>query len=76
MNRSDRSPAALPPERAFVVQFSADANLAEGRALGRAEHVCTGRTVHFTAMDQLVAFLDELMSAQQEATEPTERSRA
>ena len=62
MARPDRSVGALPPERAFVVQFSGDTRFAEATVVGRVEHIHSGRTTHFTRMDQLVAFLDELLS--------------
>ena len=61
MERPDRSVGTLPPERAFVVQFSDDTSFAEAAVVGRVEHIRSGRTTHFTSMDQLVSFLEELL---------------
>jgi len=50
----------LLPERAFVVQLTADAS-PDGWS-GRVEHVVSGRSTHFGALDQLLAFIERWMA--------------
>ncbi len=52
---------ALPPDRAFVVQFTDDARLATDRVTGRVEHVVSGRSTHFASLEQLVTFLRQCL---------------
>jgi hypothetical protein len=53
--QADRAPrAALPAERAFVVQVRADADLAMGRIQGRVEHVISGAAARFESTEELV----------------------
>lgn len=42
---------------AFVVQFGDRTNFGTGRVNGRAEHVASGRTLHFESLIELFAFL-------------------
>jgi hypothetical protein len=58
-----RSGAAFPPSRAFVVHLSADAVPSALRVLGRVEHIESGRSRRFTSLDELVAFLVEVVEA-------------
>ena len=62
IDRPDRNMATLPPERAFVVQFSGDTRFAAAEVAGRVEHIHSGRTLHFTSLAELVSFLAELLS--------------
>jgi hypothetical protein len=57
------SSAALPVERAFVVQFSAEASVDRGRFTGRVEHVGSGRSRHFGCLEELLSFVAGLMSS-------------
>jgi len=50
----------LPADRAFVLQLSADADLAARRVAGRVEHVTSGESTHFASLDQLLGFLAAL----------------
>ena len=52
---SPRDP--LPYDRAFVVQFGSEANVAAGAVVGRAEHVASGRSARFGSLEELVAFM-------------------
>ena len=52
-------PAALSPERAFVVQF-------RGPSAGRVEHVRSGEAARFETRDELLAFMDRLLAARQD----------
>lgn len=47
----------LPADRAFVVQLSADADLAARRVSGRVEHVVSGASARFHSLEQLLHFL-------------------
>jgi hypothetical protein len=46
--------AALPIERAFVVQLRTDADLARGVVRGRVEHVVSGAAALFESVEELV----------------------
>jgi hypothetical protein len=50
----------LPPERAFVLQIEADADLAAGKIGGRVEHVTSGRATWFHSLRQLLLFLRDV----------------
>jgi len=52
----------LPVDRAFVVQFSPETSVADGRLGGRVEHVHSGRSAHFESLDQLLAFVGQVLS--------------
>jgi hypothetical protein len=53
--------------RAFVVQFSSDANVSEGRLAGRAEHVRTGEVTHFKSLEELLRFVEKSIEADRDA---------
>ena len=57
-------PSALPVDRAFVVQFSPETSPADGRLGGRVEHVHTGRSARFDSLDQLLAFVGQVLGAE------------
>ena len=46
----------LPANQAFVVQFRSRENLRLGEFHGRAEHVATGRAIHFSSQQELFDF--------------------
>jgi hypothetical protein len=54
-------PSVLPVDRAFVVQFSPETSLSDGRVSGRVEHVHGGRSAHFESLDQLLAFVGQVL---------------
>ena len=67
--RNDRHPhtaassrAALPAERAFVVQLRADADLAGGVISGRVEHVVSGAAALFESMEQLITCMRDALA--------------
>ena len=49
----------LPPDRAFVVQFSGDTDPDRERMRGRAEHLESGRRCRFNSLAQLLEFMNE-----------------
>jgi len=54
---------SLPARRAFVVQFSAQTNVALGRFAGRVEHVVSGHASRFQTLEELVGRLVEMLLA-------------
>ena len=57
----DAGRGALPAERAFVLHLRGDAGGAEEPLAGRVEHITSGRTRHFDSLEELVAFLREVV---------------
>jgi hypothetical protein len=62
MGKPGETSALLAPQRAFVVQFRADANVTAGRMAGRVEHVVSGRSERFSSMTGLWAFIEKILS--------------
>ena len=56
MTQYDLRRAWLPPERAFVVQFSSETVLDVTYMAGRVEHVISGQAEHFHSLPTLLAF--------------------
>ena len=52
----------LPTNRAFVVQF-ADGTPGEGILRGRAEHLDSGRIIHFDSLNDLDSFIEGVLGA-------------
>lgn len=71
-DRSQKPQPLLPVNRAFVVQFHADADLAQGIVVGRVEHIRSGAATGFEDFEALRAFLMQLL-IQQPSPIPTER---
>jgi hypothetical protein len=61
---------ALPVERAFVVQFRAEAALEPGGPLGRVEHVVSGQATHFHTLEELLAFLTQQLTTRRTCASP------
>jgi len=59
------------PEQAFVVQFGRDTAVATGRMAGRVEHVVSGKVARFQSLDELVAFMTEVLREIEETTRHT-----
>jgi hypothetical protein len=54
--------AVLPPERAFVVEFSSDDATARAAHLsGRVEHVVSGQAARFESAGELLEFVQGVM---------------
>jgi hypothetical protein len=53
---------SLSPHRAFVVQFRAETDVAEGRVAGRVEHVVSGQATHFASLDELLTFIARVLA--------------
>ncbi len=59
--RATTTKPALPRDRAFVVQFSADATGEAARFSGRVEHVMSGQVNQFSSPEELVTFLADVL---------------
>ncbi len=57
-----RADSLLLPEWAFVVQFRVETELAQGRCVGRVEHVVSGQATRFDTLDELLAFLARVLA--------------
>jgi len=53
----------LPVQRAFVVQLYATAAVAQGQLVGRVEHVLSGQATHFHTLEELMAFMTQVLAA-------------
>jgi hypothetical protein len=56
----EQSPA-FAPAQAFVVQFRREIDLDTGRMAGRVEHVVSGKAARFQSLDELLAFMTEVL---------------
>ena len=54
----------LPVERAFVVQLHATADVTQARLVGRVEHVVSGQARHFHTLQELLAFMAQVLTPQ------------
>ena len=59
--KATTSQPTLPAWKAFVVQFSREANSPSGTFSGRIEHLSSGRRVHFASSDELVTVLARML---------------
>jgi hypothetical protein len=63
--------AALPAERAFVVQLRADADLARGIVAGRIEHVVSGVAASFESIEQMVGCMRDAVARRADGSRGT-----
>jgi hypothetical protein len=52
----------LPANHAFVVQLSREALGTHNSFRGRAEHIVSGRIAHFETVDELLAFIQQVLA--------------
>jgi hypothetical protein len=55
--------AALPADRAFVIQLRADADPARGVLSGRVEHIVSGAAAPFDSLEQLVDWIRDAVAS-------------
>lgn len=60
------------PAQAFVVQFGRDTAVDIGRMAGRVEHVVSGKVARFQSLDELVAFMTEVLREVAETSRSTD----
>jgi len=58
----EASQAPLPAERAFVVQFRAQADPSRELFVGRAEHFASGAAVRFGSPEELIGFITDVLA--------------
>ena len=56
------SKPSLPSNRAFVVQLHADAQVEQREFRGRVEHVVSMRATHFHSLEELTAFMVQVVT--------------
>ena len=56
------SQPSLPTNRAFVVQLHAEAQVEQGEFKGRVEHVVSMRATHFHSLEELAAFMVQIVT--------------
>jgi hypothetical protein len=56
------SQPSLPTNRAFVVQLHAEARVEQGEVRGRVEHVVSMRATHFDSLEELAAFMVQMVT--------------
>jgi hypothetical protein len=61
MNMRRHRPA-LPTDHAFVVQFRAQPDVTPLRCEGRVEHVVSGHATHFQSLEELLAFMEQVLA--------------
>ena len=61
-----KTQASYPQAQSFVVKLHRDAAPAEGRLIGRLEHVASGRQFTFNSAEELIACLAKVAAANQE----------
>jgi hypothetical protein len=59
---------SLPPHRTFVVKISRDADPVH--VVGRVEHVTSGNSARFEAVDELGAFIVEILGQEESPVTP------
>ena len=64
----------LPVQRGFVVQLHATAEVAQGRIVGRVEHVVSGQACHFHTLEELLTFMARVLSTNETAPKETSES--
>ena len=52
-----KTQASYPQAQSYVLKLHRDSSPAEGRLMGRLEHVASGKTVTFNTADELIACL-------------------
>ena len=60
------SKPSLPSNRMFAVQLSSEARVAHGEFAGRVEHIVSMRARRFQSLDDLTAFIVQVLTTLQE----------
>jgi hypothetical protein len=59
--------APLSPHRAFVIQLHDSGAARRDRWTGRVEHVVSGRAALFGSLDELLAFIEQVLARERES---------
>jgi hypothetical protein len=55
---------SLPTKRVFVVQMHVEAQVEQGQWKGRVEHLASGEADHFDSLEELTAFIVQILTEQ------------
>jgi hypothetical protein len=61
MNKPSPDESPLSPQRAFVVQLTENTDVKRGQWVGRVEHVTSGQASRFQSVDELLAFVAQVL---------------
>jgi hypothetical protein len=61
----DKNQPCLPARRVFVVQVHAEARVEQGHFKGRVEHLVSHQATHFESLEELVAFVVQIVTERQ-----------
>jgi len=64
----------MSTRRAFVIQLRSETDVKQGRFEGRVEHVASGQAAHFHSLDDLLAFLAQVLTESPQQTESPEET--
>ena len=62
MKQKAEATPPLLPDWAFVVQFRVGTNIEHGRMEGRVEHVVSGQATRFSSLEDLLAFMAQVLT--------------
>jgi hypothetical protein len=62
MLQDTQGQAPLSVHCAFVVHFRVNSDVTQGRLAGRVEHVVSGQSVHFASLEELLAFMAQVLA--------------
>jgi hypothetical protein len=54
--------APLSVHWAFVVHLRTSTDIPRGQLAGRVEHVVSGQSMHFASLEELLAFIDQVLA--------------
>ena len=66
MPQQQAGKAPLSVHWAFVVHFRVSSDVACGQIAGRVEHVVSGQSTHFDSLEELLAFVAQVLTQQRE----------
>jgi hypothetical protein len=66
MPQQQTGKAPLSVHRAFVVHFRVSSDVTRGQVAGRVEHVVSGQSTHFDSLEELLAFVAQVLTQQEE----------
>jgi len=62
-------PPPLPRRSAFVVQLRQGSGFTPDTVIGRVEHIASGKATTFSALTQLLAFMEQTLESQERVDE-------
>jgi hypothetical protein len=62
MKQKTEATPPLLPDWAFVVQFRVGTNMEQDRMEGRVEHIVSGQATRFHSLEELLAFMAQILA--------------